>query len=519
MEIEFQDERTKLEDINSRIIEIERKKTKEYRKTISESLVKANETLKRHEKSKPADVAKPEQRNSDVEYQSKLDQINQGIEKRKDEIKKATDRIAEINSFINDIQTVVSQIALLQTQFGEVQNQIKILISKYNIKSAECTAELITPESFLKRQIDEAEGEKISLQNSIYAEEGGFSKQLANLETEKEALISSADIEEKLYQKYLTDLAEWNEKKSEIIGDKETDGSIEFFKNELDYINEELDSEYNALVSDRDDIVKRLYKGITELSKIYQGIYVPVQGEISQLLGDLEDGVQFQAEVLMKEANIAQSILDFINQKYNGKYGRSHNSVQEIETCIKRTDFGDEDSVMDFVHEMAEVITSDLETAEKRVVKRKEFYDFIFGLKYIGVDFKLKMGGRSLEELSPGERGIMLLIFYLALSKERKPIIIDQPEDNLDNQSVYSKLVPCICRAKQKRQVIIVTHNPNIAIACDAEQIIYCEKDKNTNRICYESGAIENPVIRKHVIDVLEGTMPAFDLRRLKYID
>ena len=52
---------------------------------------------------------------------------------------------------------------------------------------------------------------------------------------------------------------------------------------------------------------------------------------------------------------------------------------------------------------------------------------------------------------------------------------------------------------------------------CDAEQIIYCEKDKTPNHIFYESGAIENPIMRDHVVDVLEGTMPAFDLRRLKY--
>jgi len=61
------------------------------------------------------------------------------------------------------------------------------------------------------------------------------------------------------------------------------------------------------------------------------------------------------------------------------------------------------------------------------------------------------MDNRNLNELSAGERGIVLLIFYLALSQDRKPIIIDQPEDNLDNQSIYKKLVPCICRAKQQR--------------------------------------------------------------------
>ena len=62
-----------------------------------------------------------------------------------------------------------------------------------------------------------------------------------------------------------------------------------------------------------------------------------------------------------------------------------------------------------------------------------------------------------------------------------------------------------------------MTHNPNIAVACDAEQIVYCEMDKERNQIRYVSGAIENPTIRNHVVDVLEGTMPAFDLRRLKY--
>ena len=164
-----------------------------------------------------------------------------------------------------------------------------------------------------------------------------------------------------------------------------------------------------------------------------------------------------------------------------------------------------------------EVVEEDKEKKKKKIVDKQGFYDYLFSLEYIGVSFKLKMGNRDLSELSPGERGIVLLIFYLALSKNKMPIIIDQPEDNLDNQSVYSKLVPCICKAKQKRQVIIVTHNPNIAVACDAEQIIYCNMDKNSFSISYEAGAIEDPIIKNRVIDVLEGTMPAFDLRRKKY--
>ena len=65
--------------------------------------------------------------------------------------------------------------------------------------------------------------------------------------------------------------------------------------------------------------------------------------------------------------------------------------------------------------------------------------------------------------------------------------------------------------------MIIVTHNPNIAIACDAEQVVCCSIDKTDNHITYLSGGIEDREIRKTVVDILEGTMPAFELHKMKY--
>lgn len=517
VEIRFQNARTKLEDINRRIINLENKQTQEYRKNLSDSLDKAVETLKRHDKSKPLAVKKPEIKDSNDDYQDKLILLNESIEGTKEKIQNINDKISSINTFVDDVKTIVAEIALIKTQFEEIRRKVDTFSAKYSLNKEDYTFTLNTPDEYFEKLINKAEKDKLELQAALSNPKDGLTLLLLQYETEKSALISSADAEEKSYQKYLKDLEEWNHKKAEIIGNKDSEGSVEFYKYAINYIDTMLIPEYEELVSERDEISKALYKGIVELSHIYQSIYAPIQGEISELLGDLEDNVEFHAEVFMQDAKIASNVLRFINQKYNGKYGRSHNSLQEIENRVKTTDFAEEKDVIAFIHDLAEVITSDFETAEKRVPNRQEFYDFIFGLEYIGVNFKLKMGNHPLEELSPGERGIILLIFYLALSKESKPIIIDQPEDNLDNQSVYSKLVPCICKAKQKRQVIIVTHNPNIAVACDAEQIVYCEMDKMRNQIRYVSGAIENPTIRNHVVDVLEGTMPAFDLRRLKY--
>jgi predicted ATPase len=128
------------------------------------------------------------------------------------------------------------------------------------------------------------------------------------------------------------------------------------------------------------------------------------------------------------------------------------------------------------------------------------------------------LGGKSLNELSPGEKGLLLLVFYLQLEKYNNPLIIDQPEDNLDNEIIFTVLASCIREDKKNRQVILVTHNPNLAVGADAEQIIYVQLEKSQNsKFTYETGSIENPRINQKIIDVLEGTQPAFVKRRLKY--
>ncbi len=120
--------------------------------------------------------------------------------------------------------------------------------------------------------------------------------------------------------------------------------------------------------------------------------------------------------------------------------------------------------------------------------------------------------------LSPGERGTLLLVFYLLIEKGDTPLIIDQPEGNLDNHTVAKVLVDCIKVARKRRQVFIVTHNPNLAVVCDADQVIHASMDKtNGNAIPYSTGALENPAMGQYVTDVLEGTRWAFGVREKKY--
>lgn len=143
------------------------------------------------------------------------------------------------------------------------------------------------------------------------------------------------------------------------------------------------------------------------------------------------------------------------------------------------------------------------------------FLKGIFDLTWLEVRFGLTGNNRQLSELSPGQRGLVLALFYLVVDLRATPLLLDQPEENLDNETIASKLVPAIHEAAGRRQTIIVTHNANLAIVGDADQIIHCRM--SNEEFSVSSGCIAELDIAKFALDVLEGTKPAFDNRRHKY--
>lgn len=145
----------------------------------------------------------------------------------------------------------------------------------------------------------------------------------------------------------------------------------------------------------------------------------------------------------------------------------------------------------------------------------KHFAHWLFGTNHIRVRYEISYDGIDIRKLSPGTRGIVLLLLYLALDdSDDRPLIIDQPEENLDPKSVFDELVKLFILAKTKRQVIMVTHNANLVINTDADQIIVAEAGPHPSGglppIKYVAGGLENASIRKSVCEILEGGETAF---------
>ncbi len=100
----------------------------------------------------------------------------------------------------------------------------------------------------------------------------------------------------------------------------------------------------------------------------------------------------------------------------------------------------------------------------------KRFANWLFSTAHIAVRYEISYDGVDIRKLSPGTHGIFLLLLYLALDdSDDRPLIIDQPEENLDPKSVFDELVGLFIAAKAKRQVIMVTHSANLVINTDAD--------------------------------------------------
>lgn len=121
---------------------------------------------------------------------------------------------------------------------------------------------------------------------------------------------------------------------------------------------------------------------------------------------------------------------------------------------------------------------------------------------------------KTIETGSIGEK--ITAILSLLLSAGDQPIIIDQPEDDLDNQYVYRVVVDLVRHRKFDRQIIIATHNANIPVNGDAELIVALGSEKRIGRLL-GIGSIDQPEIKDLVTEIMEGSAEAFRLRHERY--
>lgn len=168
--------------------------------------------------------------------------------------------------------------------------------------------------------------------------------------------------------------------------------------------------------------------------------------------------------------------------------------------------------------------------------KRDLIYD-IFINEWFNYGYEIIYQGDKFEHMSQGKKAFAVLQLLLDYSNNQKPILIDQPEDSLDNRAIYNDLRKYLVKKKKERQIILVTHNPNIVVGADAENVIVANQHSTQTpnikaiKFDYCNGSLENSKIkdlsisetlaqqgiREHIFEILEGGKEAFEKREQKY--
>jgi predicted ATPase len=160
-----------------------------------------------------------------------------------------------------------------------------------------------------------------------------------------------------------------------------------------------------------------------------------------------------------------------------------------------------------------------------------------FTTNWFDISFELSYQNDVFDEMSQGKQAFVILKLLLEFSTKECPILIDQPEDSLDNRAIYNELVQYLRVKKKQRQIILVTHNPNVVVSADAENVIIANQNgknsenRNNIKFQYINGSLENTKqkndtnkivleaqgIREQVCEILEGGKEAFEKREQKY--
>lgn len=429
------------------------------------------------------------------------------LQVKKGELQEQVKRLRKEKELLVKIKAVITNMAsnvlssIVEPQLSQIRNEY--ILDEESVKTIDDYAGKIN--DILRTPLEQFGNEQFGRLEVIDVE---IEKCLRNL--------IEVDAKIKPFEGKLTNKAKFEKLSSEL--DKEIRKITGIEKKEL---------EIAVLEKRQND--KDIFKAYGQLYNCYIDIISELQ-KYSKI--DARNGIELISEVKFNQIRFDQNFLEKISKKasLNKQFGdmfheennnfifRTNRHVDDVRKIFDRLVEGGDAIKLNRGFNLDDVV---------HALMDENFY----------IEYDLKQGDDRLLQMSPGKRGIILFQLFLQLSNATTPILIDQPEDNLDNRTVYQELNDFIKRKKLDRQIIIVSHNANLVVSTDSEEIIVANqrgenKDgKNAKyRFEYVAGALEDKFndmtqkgilyqkgIRNHVCEILEGGEEAFQKREQKY--
>lgn len=475
-------------------------------------------------------------------------------------------------------------------KFASIQAKVSLFFEKrrqYNEKNA--YVKTLGDKEGIKREIEKFAKERDTIQRNLTDKKELLerfqiaAKELADLRTKEVVmrqdleilnLLSSSnllsinpsvswlglteDISQKVSEEIQKVLAQSNSHLQDFVKDliSKEDNAFKALAREINEKQNASDYQEGKKIFDENKNLSHVMEQISNLSK-----QILLINKESQILEELSKECKTIASDLLNEhlsyLDMMNSIASVLriqhdNITLSAGYELKKNLEEKLNECISLRSVSMNALIVNVIFQyqkktkdsIKDCLADLLNKALKGVITFKNGYDvqsfisMILSGNWFSLQYSVDYEGDNLSDMSPGKRSFVVLKLLLDFSDKKCPILIDQPEDNLDNRAIYNELVKYIREKKKERQIILVTHNPNIVVGADSEEVIVANQNgKNAPndrgiKFQYVHGSLENtsvriaddnvPIlyrcgIREHVCDILEGGENAFRDRENKY--
>ena len=458
-------------------------------------------------------IIKSKERNKALGDKKAIEEEKQKIEQKIDEYKKKYSLSEDELKTYQDIRNKETE---LKSKIDQSEEGLKLIQSVLGEEGVfqdlklelEPTLDLL-PREFAEKVNSELIRNKKDVLESINKTACEYKENLAkNIRESKDELKKILDDNRSLLDKYKK-----NEELEKLVA------KVNEYRDTLRIINNN-ENEIKLRGKELKDIKTKIKQFIQDREKIIKGL----KDSINNLNQENSD-IKFDIEYKIREKDESK-----VSQKINTRERTSF--VQDHELQIKS------------IRENPDQLLQDIYSGNQKInsgYKKEEVVIELLTLTetilFVGKMEGDRIGGFSEITMTPGRRALFLLRLILAESDEKWPILIDQPEDNLDSKSITEEIVPFLKERKKERQIIMVSHNANFVIGADSEQIIVANRNgseslnQDGKQFNYLTGSIEytkerdesikdtlrSQGIREHACLILDGGKDAFEHRRNKY--
>lgn len=410
------------------------------------------------------------------------------------------EKITEIPSIKEKLEKVQLEVTSINQEFSNLNN------------SGGDVLELTVNLPLLNNLQECLENSNTELNRSVYSKKIAISEKEEEIKKKTKVLREIDGHLQALRER----IASEEKRRSNLQGDKTQEDTIDWLEHQIKRLDN-LPAEIEYAEAKLLEYSEEIYKIFTEQKNSVRSLYQPAAEYIenSTIINNI--GLEFSTEIYAED--IWSRIAELVNKNKSSKF---EDWAVSVHPSMDIDDWSDIKSHLENLIIRINTSRGDStgEPRDPRNIFNGNFnlIDFIysvFSLNWLKLRFGITGGGQSLSHLSPGQRGLILTLFYLVVDLRTTPLLLDQPEENLDNETIASNLVPALHFASSRRQIIVVTHNANLAIVGDADQIIHCSLEQGDFKA--KAGSIADFEIATTSVQILEGTKYAFNNRKTKY--